>query len=262
MVRAVYIISVKELRMYKNIKLPVLLILAVLMILSMLRLGIWQLDRAQHKQSLLDQQVSLANQAPVALSSISDQLIKNDAAISDLRFRQVIANGAYLADKSVYIDNQVLDGQVGYKIFTPLLLTANQEVILVDRGWLSVGESRAELPSFSTRLENVRLKGRLNAPPAQPPLWDDAYEVAQGQVWAYLPLHEYTVQMGLTVLPLVLELAPETSQQFKRRFAEINDEWVAKHQGYAFQWFVMAAAFFVACIVLLMSHIKRQSISE
>ena len=75
--------------------------------------------------------------------------------------------------------------------------------------------------------------------------------------------------MQLKLLPLVLELAAvqstETDKQFKRVRPEINDQWVAKHKGYAFQWLMMAIAFFVACCVLLLRTIatsKRDNLNE
>ena len=229
-----------------------MLIMALIVLLAMLRLGVWQLQRADDKRQVLSQRVSKSEQAPVDLLSIVD-----DIKINQDRFRQVIAQGAYEAHKSIYIDNQVVNGQVGYQIFTPITLASGQ-VVLVGRGWLPVGDSRDVLPRFDTPTETQQLVGRLNVPMAQPPLWDDSYKVNDGAVWQYLPIDEYARQMQLNVLPLVLELAPEDASSekvieapFVRKWAAINDEWVAKHQGYAFQWFAMAAAFFIACVVLL-----------
>ncbi len=244
---------------FSKIKLPVLLMLAVGMVLAMLRLGIWQLDRAEQKTEILNQLKAYATLPPVDLVSMLSEFS------DEMRFRNVIAQGRYLADKSIYIDNQVVAGQVGYRVFTPFLLanakTQKQPTttIMVDRGWVSVGESRSQLPTFKTSVETLTLSGRLNTAPSKPPIWNDKYSVSEGQLWQYLPLQEYALQMHLSVLPLVLELAPEPSsnelkQQFKRIWADISDEWVAKHQGYAFQWFAMAVAFSIACLVLLLRH--------
>jgi surfeit locus 1 family protein len=177
-----------------------------------------------------------------------------------LTFKQVFTNGQYAAQKSVFIDNKVVASRVGYKLLTPLKIEGTAWWILVDRGWLSVGESRATLPQFATDSELVRLSGRLNMPPAQPPLWNDRYPVAQGSVWQYLPISDYAQQMKLNLLPLVLELAPtqssEIDQDLLRQWSAIDDQWVAKHQGYAFQWFAMAVAFFIACSVLVYRSFK------
>jgi len=118
-VRRVYIICVKELRMTEQIsrsaawKLPVFLVLGAMVVLAMLRLGIWQLGRADEKQRILDEQVSRSSQLPVALSSL-------DPTADDLRFRKVTLQGTLLADKTIFVDRQVVGGQVGYQVFTPL----------------------------------------------------------------------------------------------------------------------------------------------
>ena len=257
--------------MSAKIKIPILLILAVIMILTMLRLAVWQLDRAEQKQRTLDQVKERASEPAVSLQSLS-------GINADDQYRNVTVKGRYLHDKSIYVDNQVVEGQVGYLVFTPLVIekasnagkaNEGENTIMVNRGWLSVGESRESLPKFLTANDIQTLDGRLNTPPAQPPLWDEGYPVAQGQLWAYLPLDQYATQMQLKLLPLVLELAPvqsaETDKQFKRVRPEINDQWVAKHKGYAFQWLMMAIAFFVACCVLLLRTIatsKRDNLNE
>lgn len=248
--------------MLSKIKLPLMLIVGLLIVLSMLRLGVWQLDRAEQKQLILSQLQAKSEQAHTDLLAISKNI-----QLERQRFRNVSAAGVYDADKSIYIDNQVVNGQVGYQIFTPLILTPGQ-AILVARGWLPVGSSRDVLPVFETPLESQALIGRLNLPPAQPPLWDESYNVYNGAVWQYLPISEYAQQMQLNVLPLVLELAPEQTAEsdeskspFVREWSAVNDEWVAKHKGYAFQWFAMAVAFFIACLVLLIRKVSTHNAS-
>ncbi len=217
----------------------------------------WQLDRAEQKQQLLNQVTSRADQAAVDISELIDGFDPQQ-----LRYSKVTLNGRYRQNKSIYIDNQVLNGQVGYLVFTPFEI-ANQNInVMVNRGWLPVGESRQILPDFTTTDQQITLMGRLNNAPAQPPLWDDSYPISQGPVWAYLPISEYASQMQLKLLPLVVELAPlQTAaindSQFVIKWPEINDEWVAKHKGYAFQWLMMALAFFIACLVLLLRHIRQ-----
>ena len=242
--------------MSAKIKIPILFILAVVIILAMLRLAVWQLDRAEQKQATLDQVISRASEPLVSLSSLLNKI-----SIADHKYRNISAKGRYLNDKSIYVDNQVVEGQVGYLVFTPFVLDDVNDVIMVNRGWLPVGVSRDKLPIFTTATDKQVLEGRLNTPPPQPPLWNDSYPVAQGNVWAYLPLSEYAFQMQLKLLPLVLELAPSQREgsdpQFKIFRPEINDQWVAKHKGYAFQWLMMAIAFFVACCVLLFRTISK-----
>ena len=259
--------------MFQKIKIPLLLLLAIVIILAMLRLAVWQLDRAEQKQLLLDQVTERSEQAVIP---IADML--SDFNGSELRYRNVSVTGHFRHQDSIYIDNQVVNGNVGYLVFTPFELNGANQSIMINRGWLPVGASREVLPQFTTPEGLLRLVGRLNKAPEQPPLWDDKYQVAQGAVWAYLPLDKYASQIELKLLPLVLELAPKTQDggaslaegsrlaegsqsvegsDFVIKWAEIDDQWVAKHQGYAFQWLMMAFAFFIACLVLLLRGRSR-----
>jgi cytochrome oxidase assembly protein ShyY1 len=106
------------------------------------------------------------------------------------------------------------------------------------------------------------LDGRLNLPPTKPPLWDDDFEVSDGQVWQYLPINELTERLQLDLISMVVELAPDShnagGDNLKRRWQSIDDKWVATHHGYAFQWFAMALAFFIATLVLLLRSVKAK----
>jgi len=229
-----------------------LLAVAALMVIGMLKLGVWQLNRADHKMAILSQLQQGAAEKPVDLSAL---VTSSGLNLSTERFRAVKIVGSYASDKSVYIDNQVLGSQVGYTLLTPFRLSNSDWWVLVDRGWLPVGVDRGVLPQFITQSGEHGLIGRLNTLPSIPPLWNDKYPAATGKVWQYLPIEEFSQKMGLKVLPLVVELAPDQASEIDkvliRQWSGIDDSWVAKHKAYAFQWFAMAAAFFIACCVLL-----------
>ncbi len=234
---------------------PVLCIIALAIVLGMLRLGVWQLDRAKQKRDIVSQLNSRSQQALVPLHSI-----ENDIKSGDLRFRNVSITGRYLKNNVIFIDNQVVEGQVGYQVFTPFKLSSSDLVVLIARGWVSVGESREVLPEIETSSDQLVLQGRLNNAPAKPPLWDEKYPVSQGAVWQYLPISKVADVLEVQVFPLVVELAPDASDSkaLLRKWPDIDDQWVAKHQGYAFQWFAMAVVFFIACLVLFRKSTRRK----
>jgi cytochrome oxidase assembly protein ShyY1 len=67
-------------------------------------------------------------------------------------------------------------------------------------------------------------------------------------------------------VPLVLELAPSKLADNEPSAAQINwqtidDDWVYKHQGYAVQWFSMAAVFFIACLILLFKSMRNSKLN-
>ena len=232
---------------------PILLILALAVILGMLRLGFWQLDRAEQKRLILHQTKDRSTQPVVEL----------DALLGDFgdgyRFRKIQTTGHYLGGETIYLDNQTHNSRVGYHVVSPFQLEDSDNVVMVNRGWVAVGNSRQQLPKVTTPEGPVSISGRLNLAVAQPPLWDDQYPVSSGSVWQYLPLDEYAAQMQLKVLSLVVELAPGQagSNDLEQQWAVIDDQWVAKHQGYAFQWFAMALALFIASLLLLIKSLNQ-----
>lgn len=232
--------------------LPIMLIVGVVVILAMLRLGVWQLDRAQQKQTLLDQVQQRADSEAKPLTQLHAGTALSGWQ-TEFRFQPVKMTGQYHAHSTILIENQVLNKQVGYLVITPFEVQGLEQWVMVARGWVNAGATREERPNVSTPEGNVTIEGRLNAPPAQPPLWNSDYAVNQGEVWQYLPIDLYAKQIQQPVLPLMVELAPENAgtQGLHTYWQAINDQGVAKHNGYAFQWFAMALAFFVACLVLL-----------
>ena len=237
---------------------PILAIIAVVICLAMVRLGIWQLDRAEQKKVILTQSIDRSKQTAVSMQSLLNQF---DSNFNTLRFRRVTASGSYLSKQSILIDNQVYEQNVGYALMTPFKLSGSGDVILVDRGWLSVGLSRDVLPNFDTPEGEILIEGRLNLPYAKPPIWNDKYDVSDGMVWQHLPITEFNTQTGLSAVPLVLELAPNNAEGSSSgavvNWQSINDEWVFKHQAYAFQWFSMALVFAIACLILLVKSIRN-----
>ena len=234
------------------------MVAGLLICLAMLRLGVWQLDRAEQKRVMLEQMVSRAAIPPVDLPSLLHRLQQRD--YQELQFRQVDTVGQYAPEKSIYIDNKVHASEVGYHLYTPLQLGGSDQWLLVKRGWIQATSSRAVLPVFRTPSGTLRLRGRLIAPPGPPPLWDADYAVADGATWQYLPIGDFAVQMQLKVLPLVLELAPGENTidepELIHDQLQIDDQWVSRHQAYAFQWFALAVAFFIACLILVFRSLK------
>ena len=59
----------------------------------------------------------------------------------DLRFYRVVAHGTYQPQYQLLIDNRVQDGRVGYYVITPLRIGGSNTLVLVNRGWVPMGET-------------------------------------------------------------------------------------------------------------------------
>lgn len=243
-------------RQKKVVMRSILSALAVLIALSMLRLGFWQLDRADQKREILSNQLAQSKLSAIDIDSLFLSQVKSDQQIAELRFRNVFAEGEFLNQHTIFIENQVVDSKAGYKVLTPF--QTKQGLLLVDRGWMPVDfQVKGDLVVKSSEYL-TNLSGRLNKPYAKPPLWDDSFPVNIGNRWQYVDMEQLSKQMGAELFPLMLELAPksELSTSLIVQWQEIDDLWVAKHSAYAFQWFSMSFVFFIACLVLAFKSLR------
>lgn len=226
---------------------PTLAMLALLPV--MIGLGMWQLDRAEQKLRLQAEYDSRQQEPAVRLVSV----LEHPEA---LRFRRVVARGHYEPEQQILIDNRVHQGQAGYHVLTPLRLEDGAVRVLVNRGWVPLGQDRAVLPLIETPRGMVEVRGLAAVPQAKGFHLGGAKPPGEGwqPVWQYLDLDVFRNNVAFPVQPIVILLDPDSSNGgFVRQWARL-DAGIATHQGYAFQWFSLAAA--LAAIYILLNTRK------
>ena len=122
-----------------------------LFILIFILLGFWQIERAGSKLNLIQEFDLEQAKAPQPISSTSSP------------WSRVYIEGFYDPAQQVLIDNQIKDGKVGYKIYTPFYYGQDQ-AIFVDRGWISQGKTRNDLPNINFKASKLRIIGSLVKP--------------------------------------------------------------------------------------------------
>jgi surfeit locus 1 family protein len=226
---------------------PTLATLALLPVMT--GLGMWQLDRAGQKLRLQAEYDQRQLEPAVRLVSV----LENPDA---LRFRRVVARGRYEPEHQILIDNRVHQGQAGYHVLTPLRLEDGAVRVLVNRGWVPLGQDRAVLPRIETPRGTVEVTGLAAVPQTKGFHLGGAKPPGEGwqPVWQYLDLDVYRDNVAFPVQPIVILLDPDSaSGGFVRHWARL-DAGIATHQGYAFQWFSLAAA--LAAIYILLNTRK------
>src|SRR4249920_4226 len=133
--------------------LPSLLTLVLLAVL--LALGFWQLDRMREKQALFAE-FAAGSRESVDLRSLRTE--------SGARFQHAWVTGRYDSGHQILLDNMTHQGQVGYRVLTPLTFDAHRTV-LVDRGWIPIGVSRQLLPGVTVSEGERVVAGRLDELP-------------------------------------------------------------------------------------------------
>jgi len=212
----------------------VLLIVTLAVAAGTARLGIWQLDRAAQKNALqadIDRRMA---EPPLAAAELARDA---DTAPAQLH-RRITLRGRWLADRTVFLDNRPMDGQVGFFVLTPLAL-ADGSAVIVQRGWEPrdfMDRTRVQTPT--TPAGEVSVIGRVSGDPARLYEFDPT---ARGTIRQNLALADYAQETGLPLRPVsVLQTSSDVDDGLRRDWPRPAAD-VQKHYGYAFQWFAMSA---------------------
>lgn len=213
---------------------PTLVVICLLPIL--LALGFWQLDRAEQKQSLLDLQKQNRRAEAISLSAATED------AIDVLKFKKIEATGNYDSAHQFLIDNQVRGGKAGYFVLTPFTLEGGSKAVLVNRGWVPMGQSRFRLPDVQIKETQSTITGRINSfpsvgiklPDADKPSsgWPSLVQVVNSSILAKT--------LGYPLFQFMVELDKNSPEGYQREWQEPVVMPPAQHKAYAFQWFGLA----------------------
>jgi surfeit locus 1 family protein len=197
------------------------------------RLGVWQLDRGAQKQALGDAIAARAKSTPLDAAALA----REPAAAESQFWRPIRLRGRWLADHTVFLDNRQMNGRPGFFVVTPLQL-APGDAVLVQRGWVPRDlEQRTRLPAIPTPAGEVEVQGRIAPPPSR--LFSFAPD-APGTIRQNLDLDAFALEVGTRLRPLsVQQLQADAPDGLQRDWPQPTVD-VAKHHGYAFQWFAMA----------------------
>jgi surfeit locus 1 family protein len=222
----------------------VVLLAAVALVALTVRLGVWQLDRATHKQAL--QRAIQTQEGAAALPP--DALPRTPIDAEHALHRRIRLHGRWLPQHTVYLDNRQMRGRPGFFVLTPMRLPGG-DAVLVQRGWLPRDfNDRTRIAPYTTPDGDVELTGRIAVWPSR---LADLGEDAPGPVRQNLDLAAYAAETRLTLRPLtvveLVDLSPGAGDGLKVSPDGLLRDWprpavdVAKHHGYAAQWFGLAA---------------------
>lgn len=203
------------------------------------RLGFWQLSRADQKQA--QHAAIVAQQSAPVLHT--DALLAEPALFTQLH-RRVQLQGRWLREHTVYLDNRPMQGRAGFWVVTPLALNEHTTV-LVQRGWIPRNSlDRTQLATIDTPEGMVQLQGRLAPSPSAVLRLggaeaDASADPRTSNIRQNLDLDQMAAQIGVHFSATVLQTDP-ASEGLLREWPEIASG-IDKNLAYAFQWFALAA---------------------
>ena len=194
--------------------------------------GNWQHRRMLEKEALHDAIARAAAMAPVPLPTDTHEW-------TAWRFRPVVATGEYDERRQILIDNKVHDGRVGFDVVTPLRL-GDGRAVLVDRGFVPLRGSRANLPSAPAPTGRVDVHGRVDIPPSH------YFELGNGSapagiVWEHLDPQRFAKASGVEVLPIVIQATDQRTSDGLVHDFPLPDTGIERHLSYMVQWYTFAA---------------------
>jgi cytochrome oxidase assembly protein ShyY1 len=228
------------------------LLLTVAGALLFIRLGVWQLHRADFKEALLRRYAASVS-AP-----LQDFAKVAEAPPAD-GFPRVRVRGHYLADRLDLLDNPKHDGRGGVEVFAPFALHGQSQLLLVDLGFLpGNGNGKTpQLPPLPTA--EVSLQGLYVPPP--PVGFEMGGDALSRQTrWPknsiFMDPAEIARDLGRPLYPRLLALDADPASIYVRvHTLDFSSMPPARHRAYAFQWFTFALA---AVVILLVLHRKRK----
>ncbi len=227
------------------------LLLTVAGALLFVRLGMWQLHRADFKEALL-RRYAASSSAPVQDFARVAALPPADG------FPRVQVHGRYLVDRIYLLDNPQHDERGGVEVFVPFVSHDESPALLVDLGFLpGNGTGQApQLPALPTG--GIMLRG-LYVPPPSTGFRMGGDALTQQSAWPkkaiFLDLAEVSRDLGRKLYPRVLALDADPASIYLRvHTLDFSSMPPARHRAYAFQWFSFAIA---AVVILLVLNRKR-----
>ncbi|WP_430295161.1 SURF1 family cytochrome oxidase biogenesis protein [Sinomonas sp. B1-1] len=213
--------------------------LAILFAIACVLLSRWQMARLDEAKANIDLVTRNYDATPVPFAQAAGQF----AALDPQReWMQVELRGSYDVEQTRVVRNRPNAGQPGYEVVVPFRLASGQAVI-VDRGWLPIGNSEAGRPDVVPAPPAGDVTVVVRVRPSEPTLDRGA---PQGQL-ASIDLPAYAQQLPYPILTGAYgQLASETpaSAQTPAPLPKPQPD-EGMHLSYALQWLAFAVLMFI-----------------
>lgn len=208
--------------------------LTIAAVVLFINLGRWQWQRAAQKNAL-DANFSAGTRAVTLLESGSSAMLA--------RYAQVRLQGRYDGAHQFLLDNISHDGQPGYEVLTPLLMADGRSMI-VNRGWVPMTASRAQLPPIALNsTAPLAVTGRLDALPVVGISLGHIAPAVSGpwpRLTSFPTMTDLSVALGRTLETRQLLLDADQPLGYLRDWHP-SGMAADRHLSYAIQWWLFAA---------------------
>ena len=192
--------------------------------------------------------VERQNQPPIPLNKETIQM-----PIEDIIWHRVSMSGEFLNDKNIILDNQIVEEKAGFLIYTPFKILDSNKIILVNRGWYSLSNSRKDIPNIPPIKEIQTIEGEISQMPSSGISLGKVITEKLDESSFRLQKMDYEVLSSLISKDLMRYVVKLKNPIFDKTYVLDSGMPVPdsdKNYGYAFQWFAMAFTLFIIFIRL------------
>ncbi len=226
---------------------------------GLIKLGLWQNDRALEKEQRLAQMALLNSQQAVSLTQVS-MLQQAQQNINDY---PIFVEGTFNPNYVFLLDNQVNKGSLGYKVLQIVENKNRQgsdkgQAVLVNLGWVQGSINRQEIPQITPLTGLHRFHGKVRIIEKGIMLMEQDYKRdSQRNQWPLriqqIELDKIAQLINKPLAPFVVYVNSNENIGYKKNWQPIVMP-PQKHRAYAFQWFSLAFAW----LMLWVSGIFKQ----
>ena len=212
-------------------------------------LGNWQMRRAEEKLALQQEIVARAGFDPLH----ADRLKPGERPEE---FRRVTADGEFLPEWAVYLDNRPLNGKSGFYLLMPLKLVNRDQFVLVLRGWFPRDASDpTRLPAIPVAPAPVHIEGKVRHSAGKLVQLGEPAGLRPGAIVQNAEVDDFARASKLPLHTFIIEQTNDTGDGLVRDWP-LPSTGIDTHKGYAFQWYALSAA---ALIFFLVTGFRRAS---
>lgn len=217
---------------------------------GLVRLGVWQLGRAQEKIDLQETYNEQGSENPLPIEEVGMSGLENDARI--IQNLHISLDGQYLNEKTLFLIYVTYQEALGYEVVTPFKLDSSDKVVFVSRGWV-LASTYEELKSKVTPITGSRtIKGQLFVPTEKQAARTNDIDLSTPR-WPleirYLNTLELATLFEESIFPYEVRLDEDQEGLFIRHWPTVYVD-TGRNFSYALQWFSMSIALLIVTFVL------------
>ena len=229
-------------------------LITLILAITCMKLGSWQLNKAQFKLSLQAQYSKYENDP-------ATQLPTNFSNLDEMRYKKVRVHGKYLPQYQILLDNQFDGERAGYYVLTPLQIEGSKDIVLINRGWIEASQNHAQIPKVNTPISPQVIEGTIWIPSQkfytlEKKIDKNKTDKTWNKVWQNMDMAYFSEIVPMKTLPIVIRMSPSAEGGFARNWVRPDDR-VEKHLSYAYQWYGFAIASILIYLYLSIHRIDR-----